>query len=662
MADITGNDLANTLTGTAGADLIYGFDPNGAGRQVSQIEATRLASGLGQPLFLTHAPDDPTRVFVVEKGGVIKVMNPETGAVAATPFLNVSTQIATASEQGLLGLAFHPDFATNGKVYVCLINLAGDTELREYRIDAANPDRLDPATMRTVLTIDQPSQFTNHKGGWIGFGPDGLLYVASGDGGGSGDPFSYAQNMNTLLGKMLRIDVNGDDFPTDANRNYRIPTDNPFVGVAGLDEIWALGLRNPWRNSFDSATGEFYIADVGQNAREEVNLGLKGANYGWKLYEGNAAFAGGSTAGLTFPIHDYAHSIGRSITGGYVLRSTEDEGLHGHYMFADFVADRLFTLSDATGAWVATERTGQITYSGPGTGTITAPASFGEDAQGRLYLIDIDGDVFRLTPRLNSGDQGDVVNAGAGNDTVFGGAGNDTLRGQDDNDRLAGMAGNDTLEGGNGRDVAEGGGGNDTLRGEAGDDVLDGGSGDDVLNGGAGADRLFGGTGTDTASYWGSNAAVTVNLATGTASGGHAAGDRLHGIETLRGSAFADRLTGDANANRLEGWEGADILAGGGGADLFAYLRLAEGGDRIIDFNRLQGDRIDLSAIDPSAAAGNQAFAFGGAAFLGGGVASVRVLTAGADTLVQADTGDGVADFTLTLTGVIALAATDFVL
>jgi glucose/arabinose dehydrogenase len=656
MATIIGTDAANTLNGTAVDDLIYGFDPSGPGRTVTQIDAARITTGLSQPLFTTSAPDDPTRLFVVEKGGQVEIIDPATGARAATPFLDVTGQVATAGEQGLLGLAFHPGYATNGKAYVYLINTSGDTEVREYTRDAANPNRLDPASAKLVLTIDQPAQFNNHRGGWMSFGPDGQLYIATGDGGGTGDPLGNSQNTGNLLGKMLRIDVNGDAFPSDPNRNYAIPATNPFVGIAGADEIYAYGLRNPWRNGFDRATGALYIADVGQDAREEINLGALGANYGWNLYEGSAPFAGGSTAGLTFPIAEYEHSVGRSITGGYAYRGGESEGLHGQYIFADFVADKLFSLSGGA----ITDRTAQLLY--PNGGTISAAVSFGEDAEGNLYLVDFDGEVFRVTPRLTSADRNDTISGGAGNDIILAGAGNDLVRGGDGDDRISGMAGDDTLEGGAGRDVLNGNAGNDILRGEAGDDVLLGGAGDDILNGAAGADRLFGGAGTDMASYWGSTAAVTIDLGAGTAAGGDAAGDRLDGIEVLRGSRFADRLTGDAGANRLEGWEAADILAGGGGADVFAYLRLVEGGDRIIDFSRVQGDRIDVSAIDAGAAAGNQAFAFGGAAFVGGGVGSVRVTITGADTIVQADTGDGVADFTITLTGVIALTAADFIL
>jgi hypothetical protein len=201
-----------------------------------------------------------------------------------------------------------------------------------------------------VLTIDQPSQFTNHKGGWLGFGPDGKLYIASGDGGGGGDPLGSGQNYNTLIGKMLRIDVDTDGFPAGPARNYAIPADNPFVGAPGLDEIWAGGLRNPWRNSFDRATGQLFIADVGQGARQEI---------------------------------------------------------------------KLVSLANTAGTWTATDRTAQLVYSGPGTGTISAHASFGEDAEGRLYVVDIDGDIFRLSPHLVSADRADVVNAGGGGaDTI----------------------------------------------------------------------------------------------------------------------------------------------------------------------------------------------------------------------------------------------------
>ena len=274
-----------------GADLIYGFDPNGPQSQASEIIATRVAAGLGQPLFVVAPPDDPNRLFIVEKTGLIKILDLATGQVLATPFLNVSSQILTDGERGRLGLAFDPAFASNGLFYLNLINMSGDTEIRRYHV-SANPNVAEPAST-PILTIDQPS-FSNHKGGWIGFGPDGYLYAALGDGGSGGDPLGSGQNINSLLGKILRVDVHGDDFPVDPTRNYAVPADNPFVGSDGLDEIFAFGLRNPWRPSFDRGLGDFYIADVGQGQWEEIDIGQSSANYGWNTFEGPVPFPGGA--------------------------------------------------------------------------------------------------------------------------------------------------------------------------------------------------------------------------------------------------------------------------------------------------------------------------------------------------------------------------------
>jgi hypothetical protein len=237
---------------------------------VSSIAATRVAAGLSQPVFVGAPPGDLGRLLVVEKAGRIKILDLASGQVLAAPFLDVGTEISAAGEGGLLGLAFHPDFATNGFFYVNLINTSGDTEIRRYQL-SADPNRADPASSALVIRIDQPTE-TNHKAGWLGFGPDGYLYAAFGDGGGADDPLGAGQDINTLLGKMLRLDVDSDAFPGDATRNYAIPADNPFVGSAPLDEIWALGLRNPWRPSFDRGLGQLFIADVGQNSFEEINL------------------------------------------------------------------------------------------------------------------------------------------------------------------------------------------------------------------------------------------------------------------------------------------------------------------------------------------------------------------------------------------------------
>jgi glucose/arabinose dehydrogenase len=342
---VVGNNGGNSLQGTAGADLIYGFDPNGPQSQASSIIATRVATGLGQPLFAVAPPDDPNRLFIVEKTGLIKVLDLATGQVLATPFLNISSQILTDGERGLLGLAFDPNFASNGFFYVNLINTSGDTEIRRYHV-SASPNVADPASTTPILTIDQPS-FSNHKGGWIGFGPDGYLYAALGDGGSGGDPLGSGQNINSLLGKILRLDVHGDDFPGDSTRNYAVPADNPFVGSDGLDEIFAFGVRNPWRPSFDRGLGDFYIADVGQGQWEEIDIGQSGANYGWNTFEGPAPFPGGGplTGGPHVPpIYSYNHSVGQSITGGYVYRG-EGEALQGQYFFADFVQGKIFTLA-----------------------------------------------------------------------------------------------------------------------------------------------------------------------------------------------------------------------------------------------------------------------------------------------------------------------------
>jgi glucose/arabinose dehydrogenase len=494
---IVGNDGSNTLQGTTGADVIYGYDPNGLQSQATSILATRVATGLSQPLFATAPPGDTGRLFLVEKTGQIKILDLATGQVLATPFLDVSSQILTDGERGLLGLAFDPGFASNGFFYVDLINPAGDAEIRRYHV-SSNPNVADPASVTPVITIDQTTA-SNHKAGWLAFGPDGYLYNSTGDGGST--PLA-AQDIDSLLGKILRIDVHADGFPADPARNYAVPADNPFVGAAGADEIYALGLRNPWRPSFDRALGDFYIADVGASQYEEIDIGQKGANYGWPVFEGPVVLFGGTPTGGSAvpPIYSYDHSVGQSITGGYVYRG-EGEALQGQYFFADFVQAKVFTLRFDGSAWVATNRTSQIM---PDAGSVSNPTSFGEDARGNLYLTDFDGEVFRLTPTVASADQADVLHGLGGNDMLFGGSGNDTL------------------------------------------------------DGGPGADVMLGGAGSDTADYSSPSAGVTVNLATGVGAGGDAQGDVLGGIENIIGSAQADTLTGDGNANTLDGGGGAD--------------------------------------------------------------------------------------------------------
>jgi Ca2+-binding RTX toxin-like protein/glucose/arabinose dehydrogenase len=523
---VVGNDGTNSLQGTAGADLIYGYDPNGPQSEASGISATRVATGFGQPVFAGAPPGDTGRLFIVEKTGLIKILDLATGVVQATPFLDVTDQIFTTGESGLLGLAFDPNFATNGFFYVHLINNPTvDAEIRRYQV-SSDPNVANAASVTPIITIDQTTN-PNHKAGWIGFGPDGYLYIASGDGA----PSTNGQNLNTLLGKISRIDVNSDAFPGDPARNYAVPADNPFAAGAGADEIFALGLRNPWRNSFDRGLGDFYIADVGAATWEEVNLGQIGANYGWDVFEGPDVFFGGTPTGgsAVAPIHFYGRSVGQSITGGYVYRG-EAEALQGQYFFADFVQGKVFTLRLNGTTWVATERTSQIVTD---FGTVGNVSSFGEDARGNLYLVDFDGDIFRLTPTVASADQADVLRGLGGNDLLYGGSGNDTV------------------------------------------------------DGGAGADALVGGPGTDTADYSSSAAGVNVNLLTGLGTAGDAQGDVLTGIENIIGSAHDDTLAGGVGANALVGGLGNDayIVVDGGDA---VVENAAEGTDTVFSTIHLQ--------------------------------------------------------------------------
>ena len=410
---IVGDDGGNTLLGTAGQDLIYGFDPNGPQGNVTSIAATRVASGLSSALFVTSAPGDTDHLFIVQQTGAIRVLDLNTGQLLATPFLNVT--VDSAGERGLLGLAFDPDYATNGFFYVYR-TVPGSTahnEVDRYHV-SANPDVADPASATPVIRLDNLSGATNHNAGWIGFGPDHDLYIATGE---NATP-SNSQTPANLLGKMLRIDVHSDAFPADPAANYAIPADNPFVGTAGArGEIFAFGLRNPFRDSFDRATGDFFIADVGQNAVEEINPGIKGANYGWPSAEGPS-----NNPAFTNPIFSYDHTVGQAIIGGYVYRGTS-EGLQGQYFYADEVAGKIFTLHFNGSTWDSTERTSQITTD---AGAINNPTSFGEDGRGNLYLTDFDGDVFRLTPQVVSHDQGDSLRGNGGDDTLFGGSGIDT--------------------------------------------------------------------------------------------------------------------------------------------------------------------------------------------------------------------------------------------
>jgi glucose/arabinose dehydrogenase len=351
------------------------------------IELRAVVSGLENPLLVTHAGDGSGRVFVVEQIGRIRIVR--NGRAVADPFLDISGLVTAGGEQGLLGLAFHPDYANNGRFFVNYTDSNGDDVVAEYGT-SSDPDRADDSSGRVLIEIDDP--FSNHNGGHLAFGDDGYLYVATGDGGGGGDPLESGQSLNTLLGKLLRIDVDSTsgDFP------YGIPPDNPFVDRADArPEIWAYGLRNPWRFSFDA--GDIWIGDVGQSALEEINrmpAHRAGLNYGWNTMEGDACFDPPSDCdrkGLVLPIATYTHDRGCSVTGGYVYRGDEFRSLQGVYFFGDYCSGFIWAVDAAGGATREPRIVLESNHS---------ISSFGVDAAGELYLTDISsGEVLQIAER-----------------------------------------------------------------------------------------------------------------------------------------------------------------------------------------------------------------------------------------------------------------------
>jgi glucose/arabinose dehydrogenase len=350
----------------------------------SQIIALQtFASGFNSPVEIANAGD--SRLFVVQQGGLIRVLN-SNGSVNTTPFLNLSSIISTGGERGLLGLAFHPNYLTNGYFFVNYTNTSGNTVIARYSVSANT--NIANTTGTILMTISQP--FSNHNGGSIKFGPDGYLYIGMGDGGNGGDPGNRAQNINENLGKMLRIDVNSTVAPF-----YTSPATNPYIGGAGNDEIWARGLRNPWKFSFNRLNGDLWIADVGQNAFEELNkianpLPNTGLNFGWKCYEGNATY---NTTGcnpantMTFPIYQYPlYSNGTcSITGGYVYTGSTYPNLQNKYVFSDYCDNKIRTI----------DNNGVISTSGVFANNDFA--TFGEDYLGELYIAGISsGTIYRI--------------------------------------------------------------------------------------------------------------------------------------------------------------------------------------------------------------------------------------------------------------------------
>lgn len=376
----------------AAACAVLGLAAQGAH---AALDGAVVAAGLNQPLYLT-APVGDSRQFIVEKGGLVRVLSG--GGAQASPFLDLSAKVSTQGERGLLGLAFDPGFGTNGRLYVNYVDKATNNTVVERYTLASGAQSVDTASAQRIITITQ-EPYQNHKAGWIAFRPGDTsnLYIATGDGGSANDPQNNAQDKSSLLGKILRLDVSG------SGEGYSVPGGNPFVGQAGVrPELWALGLRNPWRNSFDRQTGDLWIADVGQGAREEINLELAadpgGHNYGWRLREGSIPTpgVGGAAPGLTDPIHEYGRDVGQSITGGYVYRGPSIEGADGRYFFGDFGSDRLFSF--VLGADGKPTDLREVTDDVLGGTGLQGIASLGEDGAGRLYVVGINGVVVALVP------------------------------------------------------------------------------------------------------------------------------------------------------------------------------------------------------------------------------------------------------------------------
>lgn len=397
-----------------------------------EMTGTTLAgflSGSGvSTVFATHAPGRPNDLFVVEQSGLVYRLDLTTRQFDNSPFLDIRSSVDNAGdEQGLLGLAFDPDYANNGYFYVNYTYDPPGSNLDRTRIDryqAVDPVNASFASASTRLPIlDFAQDFSNHNGGWLGFGPnDGYLYISTGDGGSGNDPNNRAQSGNTRLGKILRIDVTGDDFPTNPDENWAVPPENPLVGdglASTLDEIWAYGLRNPWRASFDRLTGDLWIGDVGQNTREEIDFQpadwATAANYGWRLREGDIAtpasgVGGSEPRGYVGPVYDYTHGSGAyqgyDVIGGYVYRGPDPQ-VQGRYFFADAGNSRLWTFDPAN-----PDGTVQNVESvlDPGNNIVT-PVSFGEDTIGNLYIVTRGGGIYRIeTDMLIAGDyNGDGV-------------------------------------------------------------------------------------------------------------------------------------------------------------------------------------------------------------------------------------------------------------
>jgi glucose/arabinose dehydrogenase len=382
--------LLLALAGCGGTSITSQPQPQPSGPPPA-LALSAFVGGLASPIGM-EAPNDGTgRLFVLEQGGRIRII--QNSALVATPFLDVSskTGFTSGGELGLLGLTFHPSFNTNRRFFIYYTQtVSGQIQsvFSEYAASSSSPNLADTSSERVLLVVNQP--FSNHKGGQLAFGPDGFLYIGLGDGGSEGDPQGNGQNLQTLLAKILRIDVDGAHA---SGKQYAIPPDNPFASGGGLPEIWAYGFRNPWRFSFDHGSGRLFAGDVGQDSFEEVDIIAKGGNFGWSKMEASHCYPPGSTcntAGLTLPIMEYAHDAngGTAIIGGFVYRGTAIAGLAGDYVFGDLSSGHVWAgVADASGNW---NKTLVLTHN-------LTVSSFGQDTTGELYLLDYgNGAVMRL--------------------------------------------------------------------------------------------------------------------------------------------------------------------------------------------------------------------------------------------------------------------------
>jgi len=360
------------------------FDGSGQTQNGYSVAVAFPNLTFNSPVGIINSGDGTNRLFVFEQQGTIRVFDNSANTATSKVFLDVADSVLSGGEQGLLGLAFHPNYRNNGYFYVDYVaDNPRRTIIARYNVNANDPDQADRNSEVILLEISQP--FTNHKGGQLAFGTDGYLYIGLGDGGSGGDPFGNGQNRSALLGKLLRIDVNSPS----AGRNYGIPADNPFAGntLGYREEIYAYGFRNPWRFSFDSSTGTLWVGDVGERQREEIDIVEKGKNYGWNIMEGTLTFSSGSQAGLELPVWEYGRDQGIAIIGGYVYRGSTSTGLTGSYVYGDYGSGKIWAL----------------TLSGTGTPTNTllvdsalTISSFGVDSNNELYICAFDGKIYKL--------------------------------------------------------------------------------------------------------------------------------------------------------------------------------------------------------------------------------------------------------------------------